>query len=558
MKIAIVNNSAPYQLWRGSRPALSRFPLTSPFDSMFPLSLSHSAGRSRAPLALLSAFALTATLLVGCASAPMKGDSMDGDSMDDAPSGLILPDGYTVEKVVDGLNFPTGLAFDDRGRMYVLEAGGGLFPEQLAPSRIVQVMPDGRMTEVANLSDKGVDPTAIGLAWHDGAFYVTHRAPDVTGAVSRVSMDGRVTMLFSGIIDSQDEHQINDVQVGPDGMMYVTVGAAGNAGVVDLSILPWIKKSPGLKPTPCEDIVLTGRNFQTPNPLTDDPNDTVLTGAYVPFGTATTPGQVIPGVKKCGGSILRFDPTNAEGTMETYAWGFRNLIGIAWDPQTGVMYGSENGYDIRGSRPVKDFFDASLRIEEGMWYGAPDFSAGREPLTSGSFEPPDSLQVMVFVNGEPVGKTLGFVIDHAASGLTPPTPAVVLGRHEWNSSPSMLDVAPASWGEWAGHAFIAEWGDLAPLTNPLRGKKPAGSMVVRVDPRTGEVVPFVRNPQPGPASAQGMMGKGLDRPFNVKFGPDGAMYVVDYGVVTIDMKQTPPYAYGSGTGIIWRITPEGM
>ena len=97
----------------------------------------------------------------------------------------------------------------------------------------------------------------------------------------------------------------------------------------------------------------------------------------------------------------------------------------------------------------------------------PNFSAGREPLTDPKFEVPDSLQAMVFLNGEPIGKNLGFVIDHQASGLAPPDPSMVLGRHEYNSSPSMLDVAPDSWGEWAGQVFISECGDLAPPTNPL-------------------------------------------------------------------------------------------
>jgi hypothetical protein len=30
----------------------------------------------------------------------------------------------------------------------------------------------------------------------------------------------------------------------------------------------------------------------------------------------------------------------------------------------------------------------------------------------------------VFVNGQPVGKTLDFLIDHEASGLTPPDPSL--------------------------------------------------------------------------------------------------------------------------------------
>jgi glucose/arabinose dehydrogenase len=113
----------------------------------------------------------------------------------------------------------------------------------------------------------------------------------------------------------------------------------------------------------------------------EDKTDKVLTGAYVPFGTTTEPGQVIEGVQKCGGSILAFDPDNAEGTIEMFAWGFRNLIGLTFDERTGQMYAAQNGYDIRGARPVQDEGDPVYRIEEGTWYGVPDFSARLEPLT---------------------------------------------------------------------------------------------------------------------------------------------------------------------------------
>lgn len=476
---------------------------------------------------------------------------------------LQVPAGFRAEKVVDGLNFPTGLTWDNQGRMYVAEAGGALFPEQKRPIRIVRVE-NGRATPITgDLASSGVNVALVGLTWHDGSFYITHRAADLTGAVSRVSMDGQVTKVFDGIIDSQAEHQINDVRVGPDGRMYVSVGPAGNAGVIGPSVAPWVAKSPRVHPTPCQDIVLTGRNFRTPDFRTkDDTTDMATTGAYVPFGTETQPGQRIAGTNKCGGSILAFDPMNAEATIQPYAWGFRNLIGLAWNPQTGEMYAAENGYDIRGSRPVQDDIDATLQVRQGMWYGIPDFSAGRQPLTRPQYEPPDSLQAMVIINGQPQGKTLGFLIDHAASGLTAPDPAVVVGRHPINSSPSMLDVAPASWGSMAGHLFIAEWGDLAPPTNPLRGKEPAGYRVVRVNPATRELEPFVWNRQPGPASMHNAQGQGMERPFNVRFGPDGAMYIVDYGVVKIDMSLTkqgkPPYDEMPGTGVVWRVFPDNM
>lgn len=490
-------------------------------------------------------FGLCALLLGSCKN---KGEEA-------APFPTIqMPAGYKIEKVAQGLNLPTSVTWDDAGNMFVVESGGGLAPETRAPLRIVQIK-DGKVTEVVDLTGKGIKNSVVGLVWYDGAFYITHRADDLTGAVSRVTKSGQVTTVFNGIIDSQAEHQINDIRMGPDGRMYVACGPAGNAGVADLSIAPWIKKSPDLHTTPYKDLVLVGTNFKTQDFRSTNPKDSVLTGAFLPYGTPSTPGQVIKGVKLPGGSILAFDPKNALGTIETYAWGFRNLIGLAWNMKTGAMYAAENGYDIRGSRPVNDVMDASLRIEKGKWYGVPDFSAGREPLTDPKFEVPKNLQGIAVLNGKRQVKSLSFLINHQASGLTPPTPAVVLGRHEVNSSPCLMDVAPDSWGDMAGRVFVAEWGDLAPPTNPLR-KNPAGSQVVMIDPATGNLEPFVRNLQPGPASGQGPTGAGIERPFGLRFGPDGAMYIVDYGVVTIDMTQKPPYAYQPGTGVVWKVSKQ--
>ncbi len=467
-----------------------------------------------------------------------------------------VPGGYQIEKVVGGLTYPTSVVWDNQGTMFVSEAGGGFEPTTYSPIRILKVS-GGKATEAVNLTGKGVVVPFIGMEWHDGAFYITHRAEDLTGAVSRVTKDGQVETLITGIVDSQSEHQTNDIRMGPDGRMYIAVGLAGNAGVVGPDIGPFVELSPELHPRPCQDIVLVGKNFQSPNILTEDPDDMALTGAYVPFGVETEPGQVIQGVTLCGGSILSFDPNDPMGTIEVHSWGYRNLIGLAWNNKTGQMYAAENGYDIRGSRPVKDEIDASLKVEKGKWYGVPDFSAGREPLTDPKFQAPEEFGALRFIGDENLGKDLGFVIDHAASGLTPPDPSVVAGRHEFNSSPSLLDVGPENWGNWEGDLFIAEWGDLAPPTNPLRGENnPAGYKIARVNPETGQLEAFVSNRQPGPASFQGKAGEGIERPFDVKFGPDGNMYIVDYGVVEINMDKAPPYVYKANTGAIWKVSKK--
>ncbi len=472
---------------------------------------------------------------------------------------IMLPAGYTIEKVVDGLTYPTSVTWDDEGTMYVAEAGGQ-FLEEPAPSRIMRVDPTtGDASVFVDLFAEGATDPVGGMTWYDGNFYITHRnAADRTGAVSRVALTGEVTELFSGFIDSQSEHPLSDIEAGPDGRLYIGTGPAANSAVVGIDIAAFVARSPELHTTPCQDVTLTGVNYATPDFRTpDDVSDVAMTGAYVPFGEATTPGQVVKGTVKCGGAVVAFDPAadDPEATLEVIAWGMRNVIGLAWDAE-GVMYAGVNGFDVRGSRPVNDEYDATYRIEPGAWYGWPDFSAALEPVSDPKFDSPDGLQAAAFVDGLPVGKDLRPVIDHAASGLEVADRALVLGLHDFNSSPSKLAVAPETWDAFAGQVFVAEWGDLAPNTNPLRDK-PTGYKVVRVDPATGEVVPFIHNLMPGPASKQDARLQGMERPIDVKFGPDGAMYIVDYGIANINSARGAegqvPYEFPPETGAVWRV-----
>lgn len=480
---------------------------------------------------------------------------IDDHRIPTTPELIEVPDGFRLEKVVDGLTFPTSLAWDAQGKLYVAEAGGGFLPEP-QPARLLRVE-SGKFTEVVNLTAKGVVAPVVGLTFHNGAFFISHRSADLMGAVSRVSADGgSINQILGGFLDSQAEHFLNDLRMGPDGRMYLATGPAGNAAVPGMDIGPFVSRSPNLRATPAQDLVLTGRNYKVADFRTkDNLTDSVMTGAYVPFGVATTVGQRIAGTRKPGGAIVSFDPMNAEATLQTYASGMRNVIGLAWDA-TGQMYTAVNGYDVRGARPVKDEFDATYKVVKGTWYGFPDFSAALEPLTLDKFNPPANLQAATFINNVPQGKKLGFVINHAASGLTPPDRALVAGLHQFHTSPSMIDVAPASWGAYAGHLFVAEWGDLTPPTDPT-DLRPVGYRIVRINPATKQVEPFLANRQPGPASKQGAVGAGLERPFDVQFGPDGAMYIVDYGVVNIKARENrEPYEYVPLTGVIWKVTRQ--
>jgi len=482
-----------------------------------------------------------------------------------------LPPGFQIEKVAAGLSFTTELAFDNRGRLYVAEAGGGFEPVEFRSPRILRVDIANGQTEVVIDLTTLVVPPVVGLAWDNGWLYFTHRDLDDTGALSRVrDTGGTPEKLLTGFASAQAEHFMNGIEVR-DGWVYFGVGQAGNSGVLGPDVAPFIKRNPSVRPIPCVDLVMRGRNFLGPNVLGEGQ---VLTGPYAPFGQTTHEGQVVPGERKCGAAVHRFQPSDPEGTLEMVAFGIRQPIGLAFNPQ-GELFVGENGYDVRGLRPVNDQVDATLRIRPGHWYGFPDFSAAREPVNMAKFDSPDELQapiVLVRADGsqEPLGKTLDFVIDHAATGLSAPDRSLVIGLHPVNASPSGIDVAPASWSRLAGQVFVAEWGDLAPATNPLRQQR-AGFRIVRVDPAQSQVAvqPFVQNRQPGPASEHGAPGQGLERPFDVAFGPDidrpgrsrnraeDAMYISDYGIVEIDFSKAPPYRYIPDTGAIWRVTRRG-
>lgn len=455
-----------------------------------------------------------------------------------------LPSGYRIEKVAGGFTYATGMTWDDRGNLYVSESGGGMAPFMIAPPRIVRVEPDGGITEVVNLQRLGVHSPVNDVTWHNGVFYISHRLPDLSGAVSRVAPDGRLETLVRGL-PSWFEHQTNEITFGPNGRMYIAQGPPTNSGVVGPDIEPWVKARPDGHMIPCQDIVLTGQNFKGPNFLTDAEGDSVWTGAFVPYGTRTEKGQRVAGSPHCGGAVLSADPDGSD--LRVHAWGFRNIFGIGFSAD-GQLYALQNGMDMRGLRPAEHDKDALYRVRQGAWYGWPDYTGELKPITM--MTPPDSMQA-------PGGKTLQFVIDRQASGLKAPDRRLLVAAFTEHSSTNKFDFAPASWGACRGHVMAAQWGDLGPSTSPMHQTEALGYKVVMVHTGSGKVQEFARNKFSGPGSLYGMAGLGLERPIEVRFGRDGAMYVLDFGIAQIDLSKDPPYVYPPETGMVWKITRTG-
>lgn len=420
---------------------------------------------------------------------------------------IVVPPEYQLELVARGLSFPTQVTFDERGELYVVESGG----RGEGVARLVKLAPDGSLKPVAT----GFTPPFIGAVVTKGRIYASHR-----GRLTVIEPNGSRRDLVSGL-PSLGDHTNNFPVLSPDGWIYFGQGTATNSGVVGLDNLAWLGRYPGMHDRPATDVVLVGHNFTTANPLLKDTPVVASTGAYSPFGMPTVPGQVVRGSTKPNGAVYRIRP---DGTgLEVVAWGFRNPYGMAFDRQ-GHLWVYNHGYDDRGSRPVGNAPDELHQVRSGSWYGFPDFAAG-EPLAQPKYKP----------DLGPAPQTL--LKNHPSA---PPKPAAVLPPH---SAGGAFDFAPAKFGH-RDEVFIPL---LGPVDPRLGDGRKLGAKIVRVN-GAGQVFDFAVNRIPGPASLTGAAG--FERPSCVRFGPDGALYVTDFGV--IKMGQKGPELVPN-TGTLWRI-----
>ncbi len=429
------------------------------------------------------------------------------------PDDVALPKGYAIEIIARGLTFPTDLTFDDEENIFVIEAGYS-YGEVFTKPKLIKIDSEGKTSVVFEGENNG---PWTSVDFYKSNFYISEGGTLKGGRIIRIDKNGKAEILIDSL-PSLGDHHTNGVIIGPDEKIYFGIGTATNSGVVGVDNFDfgWLKRNPQFYDIPCNDVKLSGKNFKSENPLKDDGK--VETGAFSSFGKKTSQNEIIKGKIPCSGAILR-SSLNGEN-LELVAWGFRNPFGISFN-NNDELFVTDNGFDERGSRPVWGTGDLFWKIENGLWYGWPDFS--------GDHKLHDVDQLL------------------AEHPNQPPKPVAKLGVH---SSSNGFDFSNNNEFGYLDQAFIAQFGDQAPTVGKVLS--PVGFKVIRVDTKNGNIYDFAVNKGKTNAPASYSGSGGLERPVAVKFSPDGkSLYIVDFGIMQMSDKGPMPK---SETGVIWKVT----
>jgi hypothetical protein len=535
------------------------------------LARSRAVTSANAPIAALIAVLLLAG---GCLSGPSLIPREQRHVIDRA--NVEYPPHFELTVFAHGLTAPECIAFDyddpvHKGTLFVAEAGAGG-----TSVRIYRFNPDGKrvdlyprpghvpgLTELTNFTGLTKEPLEIyppigGMAVHGGKLYVSHRDAQGLGRVTAIGYDGSAITLAAGL-PAQGEYSVTDIAVQPsDGRIFFGMGAATNSGVVGLDDwdIGFPRQYPDACDVPWKPLQLLGYRFDTPNPLAGlfGPADRAVTAPFQPFNSGNRL-VITPLDDKPNSAIYSVSP--AGGDLRVEAHGIRDPRGLAFN-DFGALYFTNDGMEMRGSRPVKDDPDALLRLVPNTWYGFPDYTTDLQSVENPRFQPPPELMAR---SSYPEIRAL---IDREASHLGQPSTyrqSLVKGIFPSLSHAAKFMFVPLSglgpaYKPFAGNAIVALSGDRAPFDNSgMALARSLGYKVVRVDPDAAEpnAFDFVHNTADKPAHMLGRdSSDALERPIDVKLGPDGALYILDFGRMhMLDGREK----VATHTGRIYRLAP---
>jgi len=532
---------------------------------------------------------------------------------------IVLPPGYKVSVFKSGLNFPTGIAFRGKGdhfEVYILESGHGLpstcneqgsfgsgdfDPKNPFTPDILVFNDSGNLlrTLAKPTANDGLQPAgpAVDIAFEKGlrggrlfatdSNQATHAAgQNNSSRIVTVDKDtGHVTPFIEHL--PTGDHPTEQLAFR-DGWIYWSQGSTTNSGVVGRDNGGGANQQ-GI---PCQDIVLSDNVF--------DSGGGVKTSGYSPFGTQR-PSATVHAFESashhgvCDGAILRtrLDTDHPENSIEPFSWGYRNGYAIRFAPRHHALRGGllvgEDGADERGARPsnnAPDNIQLASQNPDGTpdYHGWPDqygFLASSQAVFNPVGGPGDDLCVPDPNN--PPSMCTAASLAQILSEDVPLRPVLAfppqeitdpLATEAADSSFTGIEFVPDSFVRGPvlqGAVLYVLEGDFGfSAANATEPAHEVGHEIKLINfslpgrPLTLAISQFAHNNIFDQAFVTGA--RGFNRPTNIRMGPDGCAWVVDYGAVRdfgqagADTKfvgaSNGPLVQIPGTGVIWRICAE--
>lgn len=573
-------------------------------------------------LASVAGCALLCTSQVSTARTVANPLCADNTTLFDPGNGedIVVPPGYKVSVFKSGLNAPTGIAF--RGdtkhfEVYVLESGHGLpsvcneqgsvgsgnfdpanpfTPDVLVFDENGNLLrgPLAKPTANGGLQPEG---PAVDLAFEKGLqggrLFATdsNQATHASGQnnSSRIVMidpeAGDVTPFITNL--PTGDHPSEQLAF-KGGWIYWSQGSTTNSGVVGLDN----GGGKNQQDIPCRDITLSDNVFDSGNGN--------KTSGYSPFGTQR-PGAVVKAFESashhgvCDGAILRarLNSSQPDTTIEPYSWGYRNGYAIRFAPLDhalgGEMLVGENGADERGARPSNNAPD-NLHVARKADDGGPDYHGwpdryGFLSTSLAVYNPiggpgddlcvPDPTNLPSTCSAASLKTILSEDVPLKDVLAAPPQDVTApIASEAPDASITGIDFVPHSFVRSTvepGAALYAMEGDFGfSASNATSPGHEVGHEVKLINfskpgkPLALEISKFAYNSTFDQAFVSGI--HGWNRLTNLRMGPDGCAWVVDYGAVRDFGQSGPDSMYVGaangplvqipGTGVIFKICPQ--
>ncbi|MFG0315804.1 MAG: PQQ-dependent sugar dehydrogenase, partial [Planctomycetota bacterium JB042] len=417
----------------------------------------------------------------------------------------VLPDDETfeVETLVDGLEDPIELAVDEGGNVFVLERTGALKRYDAGDRRIETV----RRFEVASKTEEGghaQECGGLGLALdpafaRNGFVYVYRSPPEPSvNRLSRFTFDGERLVDERVLLDVATDrehttcHEGGSLAFGPDGCLFLSTGDNTN---------PF--ESDGFAPLDERE----DRRWWDAQRSAGNSNDlrgSILRVRPLPDGTLAIPdGNLWP-------------PGTERTRPEIYVKGCRNPYRIAVDPRTGAVWWGDVGPDAdvdAGGNPMGA--DELNRAERAGFHGWP-YAIGRRAYGDRSFRTGASGASFAegIVNDSP----------HSDGLAALPAPVAPFLAYPYREADDLPELGDGGRNAMAGpilHHDEGKVGGFPPWFDRVMvfyDWSRAGLWLLKIDDRgrLETLLPW-------------LVDETWKHPIDLERGPDGALYLLEYG-----------------------------